>query len=502
MTYEQACKRFGNKFLFAKRFGITQGDKVRSIDDYSALGMNATVTTHDRLDLFSTDEVFVLMKEIARGIDNEGRIRIRLPSGEVLTGKLPPGVTPDQARSWLGKTFDLKSAYRQIHVAQTDTNVRLAIVAVFDPYLQRLSFRQQFASPFGSISSVYLFNRASRALWACGVWAGLIWTNYFDDFPTLDLDTTSTSADITARALFTLFGWSYATEEKKNRPFAASFPFLGIVADLSRLKDGKAIFANKEERVLEITSGLQAILSSGSCSPPEMASMRGRCQYAAAQIFGRIAQAPLDAMVRHQYSKGGPGISQELAEELRYMQELLTSCPPRELDCTGTDRPILIFTDGAVEGDKVTIGAVIIDVSSSPCQAVCFGGDVERRLVNKWTEVSGEQVIGQAEILPTLLSRVWLGSRVTLRRLLFFIDNNSARMSLARGRSMVPTSNKMIKFILRKEFEDRSLSWFSRVPTHSNPGDGPSRLKFNSDADLGFAIRVDLPPIPEELLGD
>jgi hypothetical protein len=179
---------------------------------------------------------------------------------------------------------------------------------------------------------------------------------------------------------------------------------------------------------------------------------------------------------------------------------MLENFPPRTLDCSANVSPILIFTDGAVEGVAVTVGAVILDFACKPPLAVSFGGHVDPSILAEWKKFSGEQVIGQAEILPVLLSRMWLGGKATGRRLLCFIDNNSARHALSRGRSTIPSSNCLIKAVIKADFLCKSMSWYSRVPTHSNPADRPSRLDFTSDELNHFAIRVDMPALDASML--
>ena len=328
---------------------------------------------------------------------------------------------------------------------------------------------------------------------------GIIWTNYFDDFPTFDTQATAASADTTVRSMFKLLGWSFAIEERKNKPFAKTFSFLGVVANLSKLHEGKVIFSNKADRIVEIVDTLRKIIDRGTCSQPEMASLRGRCAFAAAQVFGRLALGPLSSMSSHQYSKRGPKLDDSTMADLRFMEVILTSFPSRTLDCTGSQDPILVFTDGASEEAGTTVGAVIVD-TASPRRAWMFGGHVPPELLAVWTAAGSKQVIGQAEIFPVLLARKFLQGKCKHRRILIFVDNDSARQALSKGRSPVPASNAMIQYILSLEMKEPALVWYSRVPTHSNPADAPSRLILIPSADNCFAQVVEMPSVTNELL--
>jgi hypothetical protein len=85
-----------------------------------------------------------------------------------------------------------------------------------------------------------------------------------------------------------LLGWSLAREKSKpfeNRLFLFIF-MLGNVTDLHVLKKGTAKEDNKPERLQELAATIRAILKMGSCPKPLVAELRGRAQYAAAQIVG------------------------------------------------------------------------------------------------------------------------------------------------------------------------------------------------------------------------
>ena len=503
MTLDQLHDILGNEFVLAKRFGIRQGDKIRAIDDYSICDANDTVSTFEKIDLLGTDEFFVILKTIATAVSDDGAVIIDLPNGESLKGKLQPGTSPRQAREWLGKTFDLKSAYRQIGTSRGEVNKRVAIIGVFNPATSKPAYFLQFATPFGSISSVYLFNRAARALWAIGVWIGLVWGNYFDDYPITDHTSTSQSADLSARAMFALTGFDIAKEVKKNKPFSPSFKFLGIIADLSSLPIGTVTFTNKPERVEDIVKTIDSITKSGRCPPPLMAELRGKTQYAATQIAGRLTVGPSHTLSEHQYRSKSGIVNGHTLEALREVRDVFLNAPPRSLQCLGERRPILVFTDGACEGadrNEVTIGAVVIDTAGIIAPTM-WGGPVQPQLVHHWKKDGKVQVIGQAELLPTIMVRRSLSGLCAHRRVIFFVDNDSARHALIKGYSPSKSSNDIVKLMVLAERTEQMWTWYARVPTHSNPADDPSRLSFVPGPANAFAKRVQMPEVPNELFG-
>ena len=90
------------------------------------------------------------------------------------------------------------------------------------------------ALPFGASSSVRSFNRVARALQALlNSLVVAMASNYFDDFPTLEVKELASSTKESCHQLLSLLGWRAALEEKNNKDFEASFTALGVVVDFS-----------------------------------------------------------------------------------------------------------------------------------------------------------------------------------------------------------------------------------------------------------------------------
>ena len=78
------------------------------------------------------------------------------------------------------RTFDLKSAYRQLGLSAEGR--ALAVLKVFDPTDQEVKLFRANVLPFGAVRSVHSFLRVARAIWWIGVFgASLMWTSFFDD---------------------------------------------------------------------------------------------------------------------------------------------------------------------------------------------------------------------------------------------------------------------------------------------------------------------------------
>ena len=92
-----------------------------------------------------------------------------------------------------------------------------------------------------------------------------------------------------------------------------------------------------------------------------------------------------------------------------------------------------------------------------------------------------KQVVGRAELLPCVFARRLWSEKLQGRPVMHFIDNDAARFSLIKGTSPTQDSAWLTGEFWRREAKAQAFSWFERVPSPSNPADGPSRLQAVSD---------------------
>ena len=152
---------------------------------------------------------------------------------------------------------------------------------------------------------------------------------------------------------------------------------------------------------------------------------------------------------------------------------------PKLVSGPGEGMPVLVFTDGACEEAGTTVGGVIIEVGK---QRECFGARLPDWMVDQWkTKESQIQVIGQAEIYPLLLARLTWSARLQNRRVIYFIDNEAARIGLVRAYSPVLPSLRLIMDCLGWDYTHNSQGWYARVPSYSNCADDPSRMVVPAD---------------------
>ena len=221
--------------------------------------------------------------------------------------------------------------------------------------------------------------------------------------------------------------------------------------------------------------------------PVELMSLIGKLRFARAQCFGRCGAATLNVLGAASRAKGGlRRTCPEIEAAIRWWRVYFEGARSRSIEVSSRP-PLLIFTDGACEPSGTTVGALFIDPASQAAET--FGFRVSDAVAESWSSSGSSQVIGQAEIFPVLISlRTW-EAQLAGRRVLFFIDNDSARWGLVKGYSPILSSAAIIGDVWQEVARLGCWPWFARVPTSSNPGDKPSRLEF-AEAEELFGAKV------------
>ena len=69
-----------------------------------------------------------------------------------------------------------------------------------------------------------------------------------------------------------------------------------------------------------------------------------------------------------------------------------------------------------------------------------------------------------------------MGETVYKRRVLCFVDNESAKYACVKMDSVSEPSRDILKALAEEELRIQSWTWYSRVCSYSNPADPASRL--------------------------
>ena len=94
--------------------------------------------------------------------------------------------------------------------------------------------------------------------------------------------------------------------------------------------------------------------------------------------------------------------------------------------------------------------------------------------------------IYETELLPVLISVLVWGELIKGSQVVFYLDNESAKSGLIKGYGATKVANAIVGSFCQTEALLQLKTWFSRVPTHSNPSDGPSRMCFGLANSLGW----------------
>ena len=462
----------GSGCVLSRRFGLKQTNKVRLIDDLSKSNINSTVQTPEAPRPHSTDVVASMVLALLQ---------------ESLGSRV------------LGKTFDLKSAYRQLGIHPS--SLKYSYIACFDPSSRGPAVFQMLAVPFGGSRSVYSFLCIVRVIWwiACKCLA-VMWTNFYDDFVTLSFETDAERTGAAVELLFDLLGWRFAQEGDKAMPFDSIFGALGIQVDLSGFSKGFVEFSNTEKRKHDLNEMVLEVLTSGVLSPTEALKLRGRLQFADGQLFGRLGKLCLKEITNHAFSSDSHSINMRLRQLLQLFQSQLLEGPPRKISGVSSSC-FYIFTDACFEPNRPSwpcgLGGVIYGPDGSAIQA--FSICLSQSQINMLGAAVKQTIIFEAELLALIVSFVLWRNIVSCAPVVFYVDNNSARdvAISASGRSKLIAG--LIEQLLKVEDVSSCFCWFARNPSPSNPADDPSRGEVAALINSGVPF-VDVGDIVEDCM--
>ena len=138
-----------------------------------------------------------------------------------------------------------------------------------------------------------------------------------------------------------------------------------------------------------------------------------------------------------------------LGFELDNLCHVMAAAAPRKLDRRSSVRPVLIFTDGACE-DVTTIGGYALFLCGA---SDMFGAVIPSSLAAQWkSRTQQSQIIGQAELYRLLVARLTWASRLKGQRVMFFVDNESARLAAIKAYSPVLASTKILAEMSRFDY--------------------------------------------------
>ena len=436
----------------AKRFPLQQNGKLRLIDDFTAAGVNQTVGMAERLRVESVDELTAnILVTILRGAKLE-------------------------ACKLVGRTFDLKSAYKQFGVdLEHKQNLR---IAQKHPEGDVRFFAVQ-SLPFGATASVSSFLRIAASIKFIGtVGLRLVWTNFFDDYTALCTESSAAEVTFCVEALLKLLGVKFAATGPKAPDFSQVFKTLGLMVDLSESCNGSFQLGHTEKRVEELQQTLRDLLAAEKVEVKALEKLHGRLVWFSSYVFGRELNAAVRVISKHARLKYKMiNKNHDLVKAMSFLLEELTIAKPVRISTTHCNT-FYIFTDGAYEpGSETpgTIGGLLVDETGRSLEY--FGLALPPSLLEQFLSFS-DHPIYELELLPVLVAiKIW-AKRLYKSHVVFYLDNNAAHSALVRADGSTPVAAGIVNEFVKFEKLLHLLPWFGRVPSFSNPADDASRLHF------------------------
>ena len=427
-----------------------QSEKVRPIDNYSESQINDAATVVNKCTVDGVDTIAATIARTMKELRAKG-----LPT------------------SLLGRSFDLKSAYRQLAVS--DKSLKWARLAVFSPADKQTHCFQQYSLPFGARSSVVAFLRCARMLQWLALKLDIIVTCYFDDYVCISGPSLASNTAKCFETLLDLLGWKYDKSGDKADEMSDTIAALGVVFDLNRTKEGSVVVSNTEKRKADVCSQIQEAVQKGCITQHAAASLKGRLGFAEGQLFGRGVKRLINELGKHAlHPPRGNVLQESTLQALSDVAERIEKAHPRLVDCY-TEDTYLMFTDACFDSEAKEggIGGVLIDKHGTVVS--WFGQRVPRTFCESFMAENQEQAIGELEAFAVLTGLDLWKQTLKSKHLICFVDNEGARYLILKGYSGNAVISRIVHNIALVEERYFILPWYSRVPTECNIADPPSR---------------------------
>eukprot|EP00435_Cladocopium_sp_Y103_P045636 s2855_g13.t1 len=301
------------------------------------------------------------------------------------------------------------------------------------------------------------------------------WSNFFDDFVTLSRHEESTVVDVAVAQFFKLLGWEVSSGDK-DLPVSAVFKALGVEINLEEWNDGRVKFGNTERRVAELVEAINSVLKTKRLTLHEAQILRGRMQFAKAQLWGRSAKLCLSAITSHAYGNTVPHVADKTLAALEVFRDCLAAAKPREISAAW-DSPVYVFTDASFSPEDgywpCGLGGVLVDCHGRQLSAMSFGLlHADLKLLGYPPKIT---VIFEAELLALTVCLILWKKFLKHRPCVAYIDNNSTRDVAISDSARTSPGSQLVAKLLANEDACGTMMWFARVPSPSNIADSPSR---------------------------
>ena len=435
--------------VVSRRFPLIQKNKTRMIDDFSVSGINDTACSHNKVDLHMVDTFAAVIREFFRRCSAE-----------------------DKASSLVAKTYDLKSAYRQVPIRQD--HLCFSYFCIYNCESGKAEIYQLLTLPFGATHSVYSFLRLARMLYTiCTRQLFLLTTNFYDDYILASLPNSVESAKNSMELVFLLTGWNFDRDGKKATSFGSVCKALGVQFDLASSGERILAVCNTEQRIQDLTAMLSSTIEAGELCKQDALVLRGKLGFADSFLHGRLGLLVLKQLAEHAYGRTSK-LSHELSLGLLVMKQRLELAIPRIVSARAV-RQWVAFTDAAFEPELGTggIGAALFD-DEYTCVG-WFGFPLSLEQCKLFGANLKQTIIYELELTAAILALDFWAETMRDGLQICYGDNDSARFSLIRGSCLRQHATALMRYHLEREAFNNLSTWHARVPTEANVSDYPSR---------------------------
>ena len=379
----------------------------------------------------------------------------------------------------------MAGAYRQVPLP--DSQVRIAVTAVYHWESGEVKLFEIYGQPFGAAAAVPNFYRLAE--WACRLCIRgyqLLIDHFFDDYFVVLRPQEAESTMFCVKETFALLGLTL-DPEKSQTPSDVAW-VLGVAFNTKSLQEQRILPVEpKPSRVKNLCFMIDNVLSSGHLSSSLAASILGKFGFLCSTMYGKVGRCCTGALRNRQYSLED---NQELTPEIRtclnLMKIFIKDAPSRTLKLDNEDPPIILYTDASDVPERGlnrwVVGGVLYDPLSSP-HLEFFSWVVPAPVVHNW--IPKTSYMGQLEILACPVAISTWHSRLSQRRVLLFVDNDSAASNLVRGYSPKTDSSALVGQFWLLAAQAKTEVYIDRVESKSNLSDGPSRLDLELVHHLG-----------------
>ena len=248
---------------------------------------------------------------------------------------------------------------------------------------------------------------------------------------------------------------------------------MGVVFNVANAIHGYVGVLNIDARIGELRDELDLILGQGKISSKSAQRLRGRMQFADAQIFGKTGKRCLKTLT--DFAEGTRWkFTEKDAFFHKLFRDLLVRAEPRAIRALPLQNS-LVFTDACYERDDkfwpCGIGGVLFDGSTTGFFSVSLDEEARRIL----GEASKKQIIFEAETLASAVALVVWKSFLEHKHCLLFVDSEGAKFVLIKGVADNQIVDCIAEYFAEVESSLNSCLWICRVPSKSNVADEPSR---------------------------